>query len=228
MAESPLRRRRCRTGRLTDLRLLRKHGYSGELVLLGAEPSLPYQRPPLSKKFLAGEIDAERLLLRPPSFYDKHAIRVRPGCTVTGIDPAARRLRLDTGDTLAYARLALATGARIRPLTCKGGTHPAVHYVAYAGGWRALARGARPATRVAIVGGGFIGLEVAAMARSLGKAVVLDRSPERLMARAVSPLVSDYFAGLHRRHGVELRSPRRSTKSRRPAPHCACAVAMVP
>ena len=184
---------------------LRKLGYAGELVLIGAETSPPYQRPPLSKKFLAGDLEVERLYLRPDSFYAKLDVALHVGREVQRIDREHREIEFTDGHRLAYAKLALTTGARIRPLQCPGVERVDVFYV------RTLDDGLRLRARLAdvghvtIVGGGFIGLEVAAMARSLGKEVVLLETLDRLMARAVSPTVSAYFADLHRAHGVELR-----------------------
>ena len=184
---------------------LRRGGYDGALLLLGDEHSLPYQRPPLSKKFLTGTLESERLLLRPASFYEKLAVDVRLGTAVTAIDRAQHELHLADGTRLTYARLALATGTRVRPLVVGGHAVAGVHYV------RSLADGERlrqalvTAQRVAIVGGGFIGLEVAAIARELGRQVLVVEALERLMARAVAPPVSNFYTGLHRRHGVDVR-----------------------
>ncbi len=184
---------------------LRKAGYDGELVLLGEEPDLPYQRPPLSKHFLAGDVDAARLAFRPQSYYEKQGIDLRPGTLVTAIDRAAHCLALGDGSHLDYARLALTTGARIRPLSCPGHDLDAIHYVRTLDDSRRLAARLAQVEHVTVVGGGFIGLEVAAVARKLGKSVVLVEALERLMARAVSPMVSAFYADLHRARGVDLR-----------------------
>jgi len=184
---------------------LRKGGYDGRLILLGDEGVLPYQRPPLSKKFLTGALQAERLAFRPASYYDKIAVELRLDARVTRIDRAAHAVILADGEVIHYSRLALTTGTRVRPLPCPGGELEDVYYVrTLADGERLAARLAR-ATRVVIIGGGFIGLEVAAVARELGLQVVVIEALERLMARAVSPLVSEFYAGLHRQHGVEVK-----------------------
>ncbi len=183
---------------------LRRGGYEGRLVLVGDEPVLPYQRPPLSKKFLTGALEAERLLLRPASFYEKANVDVRLGRRVAAIDRAARTLTLDDGEVLAWSGLALTTGTRIRPLTVPGAAEADVHYVRSLADGEALKARLATAERLAVIGGGFIGLEVAAIARELGKQVVLIEAAERLMARAVAPLVSAFYADLHRAHGVDL------------------------
>ena len=183
---------------------LRRGGYEGRLVLVGDEPVLPYQRPPLSKKFLTGALEAERLLLRPASFYEKANVEVRLARRVTAIDRAARTLTLDDGEVLAWSGLALTTGTRIRPLSVPGAAEADVHYVRSLADGEALKTRLATAERLAVIGGGFIGLEVAAIARELGKQVVVIEAAERLMARAVAPLVSAFYAELHRAHGVEV------------------------
>ncbi|MEQ8662058.1 MAG: NAD(P)/FAD-dependent oxidoreductase, partial [Gammaproteobacteria bacterium] len=184
---------------------LRKLGYAGELLLVAAEPVLPYQRPPLSKKYLGGELAAERLLFRPAAHYEKLAVDVRLAVTVTAIDRARREIECSDGTRLAYARLALATGTRVRQLQCPGAELDAVLYVRTLADSDALRARLTDAARVVVIGGGFIGLEVAAMARQLGKGVVVLEALDRLMARAVSPAVSDFYATLHGGHGVDVR-----------------------
>lgn len=183
---------------------LRRGGYEGGLVLVGDEPDLPYQRPPLSKKFLTGSLEAQRLYLRPASYYEKQQIELRLDVRVERIDRARCTVHLSGGETLQYSGLALTTGTRVRPLTVPGADKAEIHYI------RSLADGQRLAARlpqvqrIAVIGGGFIGLEVAAITRELGKEVVLLEAFDRLMARAVAPQVSAFYADLHRAHGVEL------------------------
>jgi len=184
---------------------LRKLGYAGELVLIGAEATLPYQRPPLSKKFLAGDLEAERLYFRPATYYAKLDVTLLLDREVHRIDREHHAIEFTDGLRLAYAKLALTTGARVRPLQGPGADCPDVFYVRTLDDGLRLRARLRDVSHVTIVGGGFIGLEVAAMARSLGKEVVLLETLDRLMARAVSPAVSAYFADLHRAHGVDLR-----------------------
>ncbi|MEX2481013.1 MAG: FAD-dependent oxidoreductase [Gammaproteobacteria bacterium] len=184
---------------------LRKLGYTGKLILIGDESHPPYQRPPLSKKFLSGDVEADRLLFRPASYYDKLDIELRLGQSVRRIDRSANELECEDGSRLPYAKLALTTGARVRLLPCPGAEQPNVHYVRDLDDSEQLRSALAAGHRLAVIGGGFIGLEVAAMARGLGKEVVLLEALDRLMARAVSPEVSAYFANLHRAHGVDLR-----------------------
>ena len=183
---------------------LRKGGYDGHLMLLGDEASLPYQRPPLSKKFLTGTLEAERLLLRPPSYYEQQRIDVHLNTRVTSIDRAACRLRLASGESLTYSALAFATGTRIREVNVPGADAANIHYVRSLVDGERLAAALSKARRVAVIGGGFIGLEVAAIAREQGREVVLIEALERLMARVVAPQVSDFYAALHRSHGVDV------------------------
>lgn len=184
---------------------LRRAGYAGPLVLVGDEPELPYQRPPLSKKYLTGDVEDARLLFRPANFFEKNAIETRLGVRVTVLDRERRALSLEDGTALPYARLALTTGTRVRPLPVPGAELDGVVYVRSLADGRTLRERLARAERLVVVGGGFIGLEVAAIGRTLGKRVVVVEALERLMARAVSPRVSDYYAALHREHGVDVR-----------------------
>jgi 3-phenylpropionate/trans-cinnamate dioxygenase ferredoxin reductase subunit len=183
---------------------LRKGGYDGHLMLLGDEATLPYQRPPLSKKFLTGTLEAERLLLRPASYYEQQKIDVHLNTRVTNIDRTACRLRLASGESLAYSALALATGTRVREVNVPGAEAANIHYVRSLVDGERLTAALSKARRVAVIGGGFIGLEVAAIAREQGREVVLIEALERLMARVVAPQVSDFYAKLHRSHGVNV------------------------
>jgi 3-phenylpropionate/trans-cinnamate dioxygenase ferredoxin reductase subunit len=183
---------------------LRREGFAGRLVLIGDEPYLPYQRPPLSKQYLAGDLAADRLPFRHQAFYDQHRVELRLGRRAAHIDAAARRVSLSDGETLAYDRLMLCTGARSRLLTCPGAELSGVHYL------RGIAdvEGMRPAlktgARVVIIGGGYIGLETAATARKLGCTVTVLEMADRVMNRVVASSVSEYFAYEHRTHGVKL------------------------
>lgn len=183
---------------------LRKGGYDGTLILIGEESSLPYQRPPLSKKFLTGTVDAERLLFRPPDYYTKNDIELRLGQRVETIDRQRRTLTLATGESLSYAKLAFATGSRVRLLPCPGADLEGMYYVRTLDDGKALCERLTQSKRVVVVGGGFIGLEVAASARELDKSVVLIEAMDRVMARAVPPVLSEYYAQLHRERGVEV------------------------
>ncbi len=183
---------------------LRRGGHSGALTLIGEETSLPYQRPPLSKQYIGEDMVAERLLFRPADYYTKQAIEVITGVTVDAIDVEAKTVTF--GDnSRRYSKLALATGTSVRKLPVPGADSPGVYYLRSLDDAIEIRRRlqAGPARMVAI-GGGFIGLEIAASARKLGHAVTVVEALDRLMARAVSPFVSAYYAQLHRSHGVEV------------------------
>src|SRR4029077_16635995 len=152
---------------------LRREGFAGRLILISDEQLLPYQRPPLSKKFLAGEMTAERLLFRHRAFYDEHAVELKLGARAIGLRPGEHKVVLAGGEELDYDRLLLCVGAGPRRLSCPGADLRGVHYLRQVGDVAAIAAGLRPGARVLIVGGGYIGLEVAATARHLGCAVTV-------------------------------------------------------
>ena len=184
---------------------LRRDGYADELVLVGAETWLPYQRPPLSKKFLQGETTAERLLFRPQDFYAKQHVDTRLGVTATALDTAARQLSLSDGNTVGYDGLVLCTGARVRSLTIPGAEDSRVCYLRGLDDAARLKTRLEAAKRVVILGAGFIGLEVAAIARKAGREVTVLEAQSRVLQRVVAPIVSTFFEALHRGHGVDLR-----------------------
>ena len=184
---------------------LRQGGFEGPLRLIGDEPHPPYQRPPLSKKFLAGEIGAEGLWLRPPAFFTTNNIDHIPNTRVVAIDRGGKRLNLENGDTLPYGKLVLATGTNARFLTLAGADKKGVvtlRSIADVDVIRDLLAASR---RIAIIGAGYIGLEVAAVAKSLGKEVSVIEAQDRPMKRVVSQAVSDYFSQLHRKNGIDLK-----------------------
>ncbi len=183
---------------------LRKEGFTGEIVLFGDEASAPYQRPPLSKKYLLGEVTAERLLFRAPDHYARLSVDLRLSTHVEAIDPAARTLSLSDGSQLAWDRLALTTGARVRRLEVPGAEDPRVHVLRGLENAESLRRGLEQAARVVVIGGGFIGLEVAAIARKLGREVTVVEAQSRVLPRVVAPLVSAFFHELHSSHGVHI------------------------
>ena len=183
---------------------VRKGGHEGPITLLGEERWPPYQRPPLSKKYLAGDFADERLYFRPLEHYSKLEVELRTGTRVVGINRDARHVRLESGEVLEYDGLALTTGTRVRPLPVPGADHPAVCYLRGLDDAQRLKARLADARRVVVVGGGFIGLEVAATARAEGREVHVVETMDRLMARVMPPLLSDFFAALHRERGVEL------------------------
>jgi len=183
---------------------LRREGFAGRLVLVSEEPYLPYQRPPLSKKFLSGELARERLPFRHQSFYDEHRVELKLGVRATRVDAEGRRAVLSNGEEVGYDRLLLCLGAISRPLTCPGAGLPGVHYLRGIDDVPAIQAGLKAAARVVIIGGGYIGLETAATARKLGCAVTVLEMADRVMNRVVASNVSEYFAHEHRTQGVKL------------------------
>lgn len=183
---------------------LRRGGFAGRIVLIGDEPWLPYQRPPLSKKYLAGELAQDRLLIRHQSYYDEHRIELKLRQPAIRIDPRTRRVALAGGEELDYDRLLLCTGAKSRPLTCPGADLPGVHYLRGIADAAAIREGLKSGARVVIIGGGYIGLETAATARHYGCTVTVLEMADRVMNRVVAPGVSEYFAQQHRMHGVNI------------------------
>ena len=175
------------------------------IVLIGNEPHLPYQRPPLSKKFLTGEATPEQLLLQPKAFFEKMQVELRQGETAGGIDVDARSVRLESGETVEFGQLLIATGSRPRRLGLKGEELAGVHVLYSIADVEGLSAEMAAVERVVIIGGGYIGLEVAASLIKLGKAVTVLEQQDRLLSRVVSPVVSDFFQRLHEGHGVDLR-----------------------
>lgn len=183
---------------------LRAEGWDGGILLLGEEPHAPYHRPPLSKAYMLGEYSEAQLTIRGAEALAKKSIELRTGTRVAAIDRAAGEVVLAGGERIAYHGLVLATGSRARPLPFEGGTLPGVFALRTLDDCRAISAALEKAEGVAVIGGGFIGLEFAAVARKKGKPVVVFEAADRLMARVVAPLISDFYAGLHRRNGVEL------------------------
>ncbi|WP_320669548.1 NAD(P)/FAD-dependent oxidoreductase [Patulibacter defluvii] len=183
---------------------LRQNGWAGEILLIGDEPSLPYQRPPLSKTFLAGTTTLADLLIRKPEFYEKEQVVFRRG-RVTGIDREAEAVRLEDGETLGYDKLVLCTGARPRPLTVPGTDLAGVHYLRDAADIEAIRGSLAAADRAVIVGAGYIGLEAAASLRKAGVAVTVLEAAERVLQRVTAPEVSAFYDRVHREEGVDLR-----------------------
>lgn len=184
---------------------LRLGGYEGGITLVSEEATLPYQRPPLSKQYLAGELDRERLLLRQAAYYESRDVRLRLGRRVVSIDRGNRSAELDNGERLPYRWLALATGSVLRRLSLPGSELPGVHYLRSLEDAVRLRRELGPGRRIVIVGGGYIGLEVAATATKAGAAVTVLEAQERVMSRVVSRPVAQWLTDLHRQSGVRLR-----------------------
>ena len=185
---------------------LRKDGFAGRIVLIGEEPVAPYQRPPLSKKYLLGEMALERLFFRAPAFYNDQTIETRFGVAVEAIDRAQKTVRLVGGEAIAYDKLALTTGSRPRLLPeAAGGGLTGVYPVRSLADVDAMAAEFEPKRRVLIIGGGYIGLEAAAVAASRGLSVTVIELAERILARVAAEETSAYFMRLHQGYGVDMR-----------------------
>ena len=184
---------------------LRGLGYEGKVTLIGEESAPPYQRPPLSKKYLLGEMDLERLYLRPESFYADQDIELRTGARVEAIDRAAKTVSVG-GEALAYDHLVLTTGSVPRKLPAAiGGDLDGVYVVRGLADVDAMAPEFAPGRKVLIVGGGYIGLEAAAVAAKKGLQVILVEMADRILQRVAAKETSDYFRTLHKGHGVDIR-----------------------
>lgn len=183
---------------------LREYGYDERIVIVGEEPVLPYQRPPLSKAYLLGEMTADRLLLRPQTYYEKHAIELITGDRAVTIDRAACHVELASGASLPYDHMVLATGARNRKLPVEGADLMGVLYLRTMAESDAIKERFAAAREIVVAGAGFIGLEIAAVASKLGKSVTVVEPLARVMSRAVSPVVSDFYAQAHAQWGVQL------------------------
>ena len=189
---------------------LRRKGFAGKLIAVGDEPWAAYQRPPLSKKYLAGTVDRDRLAIRPPSFYSERNVDLRLGRAAVAIDRTAQRVRLDDGSELAYDGLLLTTGSRPRTLSLPGGLRgqgpdlPGVYYLRTIADVDQLRQHLAPGRRLVVVGGGYIGLEVAATVRELGMEVTVLEMADRVMNRVTCKTVSEFFTTTHSRHGVRI------------------------
>lgn len=185
---------------------LRKRGFEGDITIVGEEPQLPYRRPPLSKTYLAGDATAESLQVMKAPILEKNRIRVINGVCVTAIDPKEKHLSLDNGQSLNFDKLVLATGGRARPLPVPGAEADNVFVLRSVADVDAIRKHFEAGRKLVIVGGGFIGLEVAAVARKQGLEVTLLEGLPRVLARVTAPQVSAFFEQIHRDAGVDLRT----------------------
>jgi len=183
---------------------LRAEGYAEPITLIGGEPQIPYQRPPLSKGFALGQQDFESIELRPEKFYQDHRINLIAGKRVTQIDRATRHVKLESGEELRYEKLVLAVGSRNRKLTVKGAELDGIVYLRSLEEAVVIRDRLKNANAVVVIGGGFIGLELAAVARTMGKAVTVVEALPRLMSRAVAPMISEFFRELHTSKGITV------------------------
>jgi 3-phenylpropionate/trans-cinnamate dioxygenase ferredoxin reductase component len=184
---------------------LRDEGFDGSITVFGEESHRPYERPPLSKDYLQGNADRDSIFVHPMPWYVDHAIELRLGTTVTTLDPASRTVTTATGARLGYDKLLLATGSTPRRLNVPGADLNGVRYLRMVEDSERLKSGFARAPRVAIIGGGWIGLESAAAARQAGSDVTLLERSEMPLLRVLGPEAAAIFADLHRDHGVDLR-----------------------
>ncbi len=189
---------------------LRQEKYEGEILIVGEEPHIPYQRPPLSKQYLSGEYGLDRVHLRPARFYESKDIAVRSGVRVEGIDPNRRAVECDDGTRIGYDALLLATGARPRRLATPGSGLPGIHYLRTIADVDAIKADFEPGRRLAIVGGGYIGLEVAAVAIKAGLHVTVLEMEDRILKRVTTPTMSAFYEDIHTEQGVEIRTEARA------------------
>ena len=183
---------------------LRAEGYAEPIMLIGEEPQIPYQRPPLSKSFALGQQDFESIQLRPQNFYQGHRIELLAGQRVSAIDRSSRSVRLESGRRIPFEKLVLATGSRNRKLPVTGAELDGVVYLRSLEEAIAIRDHLKNVEDVVVIGGGFIGLELAAVARTLGKTVTVLEVLPRLMSRAVAPIISEFYRELHTAKGATV------------------------
>lgn len=194
---------------------VRKEGWAGRIVLIGAEEYLPYHRPPLSKAVLAGEKTVDAIALRPAGMYESNAIELMLGKSVSRIDRAEKTVALESGESIRYDKLALCTGAALRKIPAGSGL-PGVFYLRQANEVEAIRAALPKAKQAVIIGAGYIGLEVAAVLGQIdGMTVTVLEMGERILQRVTSPVVSSYLSTLHQCHGVRIHTQAAVTEIRR-------------
>lgn len=185
--------------------MLRQLGFGGSLAIVGDEPEPPYERPPLSKDYLAGEKTFERLLIRPERFWAERDVTMLLGQRVVAVDPNAHHVATAAGEQIGYGKLIWAAGGRARALPCAGADCPQVHAVRTRADVDRMMAELDRVERVAVIGGGYIGLEAAAVLTKLGKQVTLFESLPRVLARVAGDELSRFYEAEHRAHGVDVR-----------------------
>jgi len=183
---------------------LRQEKYAGPITIVGDEPHVPYQRPPLSKQYLSGEQSIERVYLRPAKFYEDKDITLKLGVTVTSIDRAGKTVSLDNGETLEYEKLIISTGSRARKLSIEGSDLKGIHYLRTIADVDAIAADMQADKNLVIVGGGYIGLEVASVGVEKGLNVHVLEMESRILQRVTTPEMSSYYHKLHEGRGVNI------------------------
>ncbi len=186
--------------------MLRQRGYTGTVALLGDEPWLPYERPPLSKEYLAGEKPFERILLRPARFWDERAIALLPGHAVVAVDADGHQVTTADGAQIGYGTLIWATGGSPRQLSCPGHALAGIHAIRTRADVDHLIAALPQVERIVVIGGGYIGLEAAAVLVKLGKHVTVLEAQDRVLARVAGEPLSRFYEAEHRAHGVDLRT----------------------
>ena len=184
---------------------LRQLGYEGTIAILSADRDEPYERPPLSKDFLTGDKDAHSIHLRGPAFWDEKQIQLILGETVASIDAPLHRVTTASGKTFGYGKLVWAAGGEPRRLSCEGAELAGLHTIRSRADVEALLTELGGASRIVVIGGGYIGLEAAASLTKLRKHVTVVEALDRLLTRVAGPAISDFFLGQHREHGVDVR-----------------------
>ena len=185
---------------------LRQAKYDGDITIIGDEPHIPYQRPPLSKAYLKGDQSADKVYLRAESFYTDRSIAMRLSTSATAIDTSAKTVTLSSNETLSYDHLLISTGSRPRKLSIEGSELPGIHYLRTMDDVDGLREGMRADANLVIVGGGYIGLEVAAVGRELGLNVQVLEMEDRILQRVTTPEMSAYYHQLHEGRGVNIRT----------------------
>jgi 3-phenylpropionate/trans-cinnamate dioxygenase ferredoxin reductase component len=185
---------------------LRQNGFAGPITMIGREPEPPYERPPLSKEYLAQEKPFERIYIRPPTFWAEKGIEMMLGTAVVAVDADAKIVTLDSGEQRSYSQLIWATGGDPRRLDCPGSNLAGVHAVRTRADVDGIMSELPRVSRVAVIGGGYIGLEAAAVLRKLGKEVVLLEALPHVLARVAGEELSAFYEAEHRAHGVDLRT----------------------
>jgi 3-phenylpropionate/trans-cinnamate dioxygenase ferredoxin reductase subunit len=184
---------------------LKQGKFAGSIAIIGDEPELPYERPPLSKEYLAGDKSFDRILIRQPAFWDERQVTMLPGRRVVAVDPEAHRVTTADGAEIAYGKLIWATGGHARRLSCDGHDLTGVHTVRTRADADRMIAELPHVTEAVVIGGGFIGLEAAAVLAKFGKKVTLLEALDRVMARVAGPDLSNFYQDEHRAHGVDVR-----------------------
>jgi 3-phenylpropionate/trans-cinnamate dioxygenase ferredoxin reductase component len=184
---------------------LRQAKFTGSIGILNAEPELPYERPPLSKEYFAGDKSFERIMIRPAAFWGERDITIMTNCTVDAVNPAAKSVTTATGEVISYGQMIWATGGSPRWLLCDGGNLPGVHVVRSRRDVDAMAAELADVRDVVIIGGGYIGLEAAAVLRKFDKHVTVLEAQDRVLARVAGPELSRFIETEHRAHNVDMR-----------------------